>query len=72
MFDRVFFDDDRVLFNLLANEEHYMPKPLYFRNLQSEIQPFMRKMVVDWMLEVRYSGEYCCVRGQSFKIVGTV
>jgi len=52
MLDRVFFDDDRVLLNLLAKEERYMAKPLYFRNLQSELQPFMRKMVVDWMLEV--------------------
>lgn len=52
LFDRVFFDDDRVLHNLLANEERYMPKPLYFKNLQSDLQPFMRKMVVDWMLEV--------------------
>jgi len=52
LFDRVFFDDERVLRNLLANEERYMPTPLYFRTLQPELKPFMRKMVVDWMLEV--------------------
>jgi len=52
LFDRVFFDDERVFLNLLANEERYMPTSSYFRTLQPDLKPFMRKMVVDWMLEV--------------------
>lgn len=51
-FDRTLFDDARVFANLLANEQRYMPSPHYFKTLQPDLKPFMRKMVTDWMLEV--------------------
>ena len=45
--------DDRVLQNLLRNEEKYLPVvPDYMRNIQTCITPSMRKIVADWMLEV--------------------
>lgn len=50
--DRTIFDDDRVLANLLKNEQKYMPSSHYFKTLQPDLKPFMRKMVTDWMLEV--------------------
>jgi len=60
-FDRVFFDDDRVFLNMLDKELRYMPRPNYFNTAfdsHPEIKPFMRKMVVDWMLDV--CEEQCC------------
>ncbi len=52
--DRGQLGDDRVLQNLLRNEDKYLP-PLhdYMLTLQSGgITPEMRKIVADWMLEV--------------------
>lgn len=45
--------DDRVLHNLLTIEERYLPQCSYFKCVQKDIQPFMRRMVATWMLEVR-------------------
>lgn len=50
--DRVIFNDIRVLRNLLETEEFYIPKCNYFVDVQHDIQPFMRKVVTTWMLEV--------------------
>lgn len=50
--DPVLLQDDRVLRNLLATEERYLPSPHYFKCVQTDIKPFMRKMVGSWMLEV--------------------
>ncbi|XP_018572022.1 G1/S-specific cyclin-D2-like [Anoplophora glabripennis] len=50
--DRSIFDDDRVLENLLNNEFKYMPKFNYFSRVQTEVQPYMRKIVTTWMMEV--------------------
>lgn len=50
--DRVLLQDDRVLHNLLATEERYLPSPSYFKCVQKDIKPFMRKIVAVWMLEV--------------------
>ena len=50
--DPVLLKDDRVLHNLLATEDRYLPAPSYFDCVQSDIKPFMRKMVATWMLEV--------------------
>merc|ERR1712242_552464 len=51
--DSIILKDDRVLQNLLRNEERYMPRtPDYFTNVQVEVKPHMRKIVADWMLEV--------------------
>ncbi|XP_075066302.1 G1/S-specific cyclin-D2 isoform X2 [Mixophyes fleayi] len=44
--------DDRVLQNLLTVEERYLPQCSYFKCVQKDIQPFMRRMVATWMLEV--------------------
>ena len=50
--DPVLLQDDRVLHNLLATEDRYLPSPTYFKCVQTDIEPFMRKMVATWMLEV--------------------
>ncbi len=50
--DPVLLKDDRVLNNLLTAEEKYLPSPSYFKIIQTDIKPFMRKMVSNWMLEV--------------------
>jgi len=49
--DPVLVEDDRVLENLLATEDHYTLSSSYFR-FQEDIQPYMRKTVAKWMLEV--------------------
>ncbi|XP_078091611.1 G1/S-specific cyclin-D2a isoform X3 [Mustelus asterias] len=43
--------DERVLHNLLALEERCLPACSYFKCVQQDIQPFMRRMVATWMLE---------------------
>lgn len=50
--DRNIFQDNRVINNLLRDEVLYMPKCDYFKKVQNDIQPFMRKVVTTWMLEV--------------------
>ncbi|KAK7891138.1 hypothetical protein WMY93_023101 [Mugilogobius chulae] len=44
--------DDRVLHSLLTIEERFLPQYSYFKGVQKDIQPFMRRMVATWMLEV--------------------
>lgn len=44
--------DDRILQNLLTIEERYLPQCSYFKCVQKDIQPYMRRMVATWMLEV--------------------
>merc|ERR1712066_394675 len=52
-------EDNRVLLNLIRTESRYLPKyPNYFKTVQVEVKPHMRKIVSDWMLEV--SQELCC------------
>ncbi|XP_031570714.1 G1/S-specific cyclin-D2-like [Actinia tenebrosa] len=50
--DPVILKDDRVLKNLLACEEKYLPSCNYFKIVQTEVEPNMRRMVATWMLEV--------------------
>ncbi|XP_030745595.1 G1/S-specific cyclin-D2-like [Sitophilus oryzae] len=50
--DRAIFDDERVINNLLNDEIFYIPTCDYFTEVQNDIQPFMRKVVTTWMLEV--------------------
>lgn len=50
--DPTLASDPRVILNLLALERSTMPPCDYFRNIQRDIQPFMRKVVTTWMLEV--------------------
>ncbi|XP_059843468.1 G1/S-specific cyclin-D2a isoform X1 [Hypanus sabinus] len=45
-------NDERVLHNLLVLEERYQPAGSYFKCVQQDIKPFMRRMVATWMLEV--------------------
>lgn len=49
--DPAMIGDDRVLENLLATEEQYMLSTSYFL-FQEDIQPYMRRVVAKWMLEV--------------------
>lgn len=42
----------RVLLTMLKAEEHYLPSTNYFKCVQKEIVPKMRKIVATWMLEV--------------------
>lgn len=53
--DPTLLGDDRVLQSLLTIEERFLPQHSYFKVVQKDIQPFMRRMVATWMLEV--SGE---------------
>lgn len=46
------FCDERVLQCLLTVEDRYVPQGPYFTCVQKDIQPFMRRMVATWMLEV--------------------
>jgi len=51
--DSYLLKDDRILQNLLRNEERYMPSvPDYFKFVQTELKPHMRELVVDWMFNV--------------------
>jgi len=51
--DKTLVADDRVLQNMIRSEHRYLPSnPDYFRYVQPEIRPHMRKIVSDWMLEV--------------------
>ena len=51
--DSILLKDDRVLQNLLRNEERYAPiNPDYFKYIQVEVKPHMREEVARWMLDV--------------------
>lgn len=47
--------NDRVLHTMLKAEEIYLPSPNYFKCVQREIVPKMRKIVATWMLEVGFT-----------------
>lgn len=50
--DRALDRDPRLLLNLLTLERTHALHTDYFQNVQIDIQPFMRKVVTTWMLEV--------------------
>lgn len=50
--DKNLVKDHRVLERLLKLEDHYIPRCDYFKIVQKEIKPYMRKLVVNWMFEV--------------------
>ncbi|VDP16527.1 unnamed protein product [Soboliphyme baturini] len=50
--DPALMNDSRVLDQMLLTEQHYLPSPFYFTNVQSEILEHMRKTLTEWMLEV--------------------
>ncbi len=47
--------NDRVLHTMLKAEENYLPSSNYFKCIQKEIVPEMRKIVATWMLEVCFN-----------------
>ncbi len=49
--DRVLLEDERVRMNMLQDEKK-VNKTDYCASIQTELKPHMRKIVVDWMLEV--------------------
>ena len=52
--DRTLLNDERVLENLLTNEDKYLPSSSYFKCVQTDIEPWMRNKVATWMLEVTF------------------
>ena len=56
MDDRSLLADPRVLDNLLALQPHSMPTQNYFNHIQTDVAPYMRKVVTTWMLEVGTGG----------------
>ena len=51
--DRVLIEDSRVLRNMLADERvQQTSRSDYCALVQTQIKPHMRKIVLDWMLEV--------------------
>ena len=50
--DPVLLKDERVLRNLLVTEEKYLPSSNYFQCVQTDIAPWMRTEVAQWILEV--------------------
>ena len=50
--DPMFTSDERVLQNLYFLEKQYQPKFAYFKCVQTEITPDMRKIIAEWLLEV--------------------
>ena len=57
--DPVLIEDPRVLIKLLALEDRFQPNPAYFKCVQKDIKPYMRKMVAQWMLEVFFFKLFC-------------
>ncbi|XP_048828688.1 G1/S-specific cyclin-D1 [Brienomyrus brachyistius] len=44
--------NDRVLQTMLKAEDNYLPSANYFKCVQKDIVPYMRRIVATWMLEV--------------------
>lgn len=75
--ENVAYDDptllkDRVLQNLLRTEDSYSPACASFPAVQDEVTPEMRKIVAEWMMEVRslLGPPPCCtvpVFGKTFR-----
>ncbi|KAF4079500.1 hypothetical protein AMELA_G00178780 [Ameiurus melas] len=52
LLDPTIFSDDRVLQSLLTIEDMFLPQAPYFQRVQKDLQPYMRRVVATWMLEV--------------------
>ena len=44
--------DDRVLKNLLNTEHRFRPLENYFQVMETDITPQMRKMAIEWLMDV--------------------
>ena len=51
--DPVLLLDRRVLTAMLSMDDQCLPSAHYFKYTQPDLLPFMRRVVVSWMLEVR-------------------
>lgn len=50
--DPALLNDERVLRNLLSEEERFAPSSSYFQCVQKELSPDMRRIVAEWLMEV--------------------
>lgn len=52
--DHNILTDSRILRQLLQTEYKYVPNRVLesYKCIQSEVEPYMRKVVANWMLEV--------------------
>jgi len=50
--DYKLLNDSRLVKNLLDLEDYYRIQANYFQHVQTEIKPWMRKMLATWMLDV--------------------
>ncbi|KAJ8007067.1 hypothetical protein DPEC_G00113720 [Dallia pectoralis] len=50
--DRTILHDERVLQSLLSIEDRFLPQCSYFKCVQTDVQPYMRRVVAEWMHEV--------------------
>lgn len=50
--DPVFIEDERILKNLMLTEDRNITSSSYFKCFQTDLKPYMREVVVGWMLEV--------------------
>lgn len=51
--DSTMATDPQIIPNLLILEKTTIPPFNYFETIQKDIQPYMRKVVTAWMMEVR-------------------
>lgn len=49
------FLDDRCLENLLKTEDKHLTGCDYFKTVQKDIDPVMRKIVAEWIIEVNFN-----------------
>lgn len=52
--DRTIFRDERAVKKLLETESQYVPGCDYMAHSHSNLQPFMRRVVATWMLDVSW------------------
>lgn len=46
--------DKRTVMNLLSVEKSQFLSETYFETVQTDVKPFMRRLLTAWMLEVSY------------------
>lgn len=52
--DPAIFDDPRVIENILRLDAVYQPSASYFDDVQVDVRPPMRKILLSWMSEVSF------------------